>query len=349
MRTHHHDQGPINMNVRDQTTASTSQGSFAASGQQSSLQGTARRATRRVERKVLEKVDAERLARGLGWFSVGLGMAELLMPGAVARIAGGRGKHTGLLRLYGLREIASGLMIFSQGRRPAAGVWSRVAGDAVDLATLGLAFLTPSTNKAGVTFAAANVLGVTALDVICAQQLSREAGKMTDDGAIRTRRSISINRPREEVYRYWRDFQNLPRFMYHLESVQVLDERRSHWIAKAPAGKRVEWDSEITAERPDEMIAWRSLEGADVYNAGSVEFESRPGGRGTIVRVEVEYRPPGGVAGTAFAMLFNESPEQQIYDDLRRFKQMLEIGEIVRSDASQEGTGGMKPHPARPA
>jgi uncharacterized membrane protein len=337
------------MNVRDRTTATGSQGSWTSSRTGSALQGTAQRATQQLERTVLEKVSAERLARGLGWFSVGIGLAELLLPGAVARLAGGHGKHTGLLRLYGLRELASGTMIFSQGRRPAAGVWSRVAGDAIDLATLGVAFLMPSTNKAGVTFAAANVLGVTALDVICAQELSREAGKMTDDGAIRTRRSIAINRPREELYRYWRDFQNLPRFMYHLESVQPLDDRRSHWVTKGPAGRRVEWDSEITSERPNEMISWRSLEGAEVYNAGSVEFEQRPGGRGTIVRVELEYRPPGGIAGTAFAMLFNASPEQQIYDDLHRFKQIMETGEVVRSDAAPEGTGGMKPHAAQPA
>jgi uncharacterized membrane protein len=336
------------MNVRDRTPATRSQGSWASSQTGSALQGTAQRATRQLERTVLDKVSAERLARGLGWFSVGLGLAELLLPGVVARLAGGHGKHTGLIRLYGLRELASGTMIFSQGRRPAAGVWSRVAGDAIDLATLGVAFLTPSTNKAGVTFAAANVLGVTALDVICAQELSREAGKMTDDGAIRTRRSIAINRPREELYRYWREFENLPKFMYHLESVQPLDDRRSHWVTKGPGGKRIEWDSEITSERPNEMMSWRSLEGADVYNAGSVEFEQRPGGRGTIVRVELEYRPPGGIAGTAFAMLFNQSPEQQIYDDLRRFKQMMEIGEVVRSDASPEGTGGMKPHAAQP-
>jgi uncharacterized membrane protein len=337
------------MNVRDRTTATGSQGSWTSPRTGSALQGTAQRATQQLERTVLEKVSAERLARGLGWFSVGLGLAELLLPGAVAKLAGGRGKHTGLIRLYGVRELASGAMIFSQGRRPAAGVWSRVAGDAIDLATLGVAFLTPSTNKAGVTFAAANVLGVTALDVICAQELSRQAGTMTDDGAIRTRRSIAINRPREELYRYWRDFQNLPKFMYHLESVQLLDDRRSHWVTKGPAGRRVEWDSEITGERPNEMISWRSLEGADVYNAGSVEFEQRPAGRGTIVRVELEYRPPGGIAGTAFAMLFNESPEQQIYDDLRRFKQIMEIGEVVRSDAASEGTGGMKPRAAQPA
>jgi len=336
------------MNVRDRMTATGSQGTSQSSKTVSALQGTVQRSRQQLERTVLEKVSAERLAKGLGWFSVGLGLAELLMPGAVARLAGGRGRHTGLIRLYGLRELAAGAMIFSQGRKPAAGVWSRVAGDAMDLATLGVAFLIPSTNKAGVTFATANVLGVTALDVICAQELSRQAGKMTDDGAIRMRRSIAINRPREELYRYWREFQNLPNFMYHLESVQQLDDQRSHWVAKGPAGKRVEWDSEITSERPNEAISWRSLEGADVYNAGSVEFEQRPGGRGSIVRVDLEYRPPGGVAGTAFAMLFNQSPEQQVYDDLHRFKQIMEVGEVVRSDATPEGFGGIKPHAGQP-
>lgn len=336
------------MNVIDSITSDETRGGPASSRDAPPLQGATRRMTRHAERAVLKRVDAERLARGLAWFSISVGIAELVAPRIVARLAGGHGRHTGLLRLYGLREIASGLMIFSQGRKPAAGVWSRVAGDAMDLATLGLAYLLPSTNKAGVAFAAANVLGVTALDVICAQQLSREAGKMTGDGAIRTRRSVVINRPRAELYRYWREVENLPHFMHHLEAVQALDERRSHWVTKAPAGKRVEWDAEVVAERENEMIAWRSLPGADVYNAGTVEFEERPAGRGTIVRVELEYRPPGGVAGAAFAMLFNQAPEQQIYDDLHRFKQLMEIGEIVRSDAAPEGIGGMKPRPGRP-
>lgn len=303
----------------------------------------------KLEQRVLARVSAEKLARGLGWFSIGLGLAQLLAPRAVARLAGGQGRHTGLIRLYGLREIASGLMIFSQGRMPANGMWSRVAGDALDLATLGAAYLAPSTNKAGVTFATANVIGVTALDVIAARELSRQSGKMTDDGAIRTRRSIAINRPVEELYRCWRDFSNLPRFMYHLQSVTVMDDRRSHWVTQGAAGKTVAWDAEITIDQPNQCIGWRSLEGADVYNAGTVEFERRPGNRGSIVRVEVAYRPPGGIAGSAIAMLLNRSPEQQIYDDLRRFKQVMEIGEVVRSDASREGAGGLAPHPAQPS
>ena len=239
-------------------------------------------------------------------------------------------------------------MIFSQGKRPAAGVWSRVAGDAMDLATLGVAALSPGTSKAGVAFATVGVATVTAVDVMCAQALSREEGSMTEGGAIRVKRSVVINRPAEEIYRYWRDLENLPRFMYHLESVQQTGGNRSHWVTTGPGGKRIEWDSEVTEDRPNESIAWRSLEGADVYNAGSVRFEPRPEGRGTIVRVEMEYYPPAGAAGAAVAMLFNKAPQQQIYDDLRRLKQVLETGEIVRSDGSPEGSGQVMQHPGQP-
>jgi uncharacterized membrane protein len=300
------------------------------------------------EKTGLKEIGAERVARGLGWFSIGLGLAELLVPRAVARLCGGDGRHTGLIRMYGVREIAAGLMIFAQGRKPAAAIWSRVAGDALDLATLAAAAVHPRTNKAGVTFATANVLAVTAIDIMCAQELSREKGSMSESGAIRVKRSTVINRSPEEIYKFWREIENLPKFMYHLESVQRTGEGRSHWVTRGPAGKRVEWDSEITEDRPNERLAWRSLEGSDVYNAGSVQFEARPGGRGTIVRVDMEYYPPGGVAGTAVAMLFNESPEQQIFDDLNRLKQVLETGEVVRSDGSPEGAGQVLQRPARP-
>lgn len=335
------------MNVTDLVSRSGMlQGSRAPSPQ--SAVNLHQRGAQVWQQSRLKDIGAERIARGLGWFSIGLGLAELLAPRAIARLCGGQGRHTGLIRLYGLREIAAGLMIFSGGRKPAAGLWARVAGDALDLATLGVSALSPRTNKAGVVFAAANVVGVGALDLMCAQQISMEKGSMSEHGAIRVKRSTVINRPAEEIYRYWRELENLPRFMYHLQSVQKTGERRSHWVSRAPGGQTVEWDSEIVEDRPNELIAWRSLEGADVYNAGSVRFERRPGGRGTIVRVEMEYYPPGGVAGAALAMLFNESPEQQVYDDLKRLKQVLETGEVVRSDGSPEGAGQVMQRPAQP-
>ena len=144
--------------------------------------------------------------------------------------------------------------------------------------------------------------------------------------------AVTIEAPAAELYRFWRSFENLPRFMTHLESVTTSGDKRSHWVAKAPMGTTVEWDAEITEERENELIAWRSLPGGDVDSSGSVRFSSAPGGRGTIVRVALEYAPPGGAAGAAVAKLFGEEPSQQIEDDLRRFKQLMEAGEIPTTE-----------------
>ena len=142
---------------------------------------------------------------------------------------------------------------------------------------------------------------------------------------IRVERSITVNRPQEEVYRFWRQLENLPRFMDHLESVTVLDEERSHWVAKAPAGTKVEWDASIQDEIENELIVWRSLPGSDIDNAGSVHFI--PAAEGTEVRVVLSYDPPAGKVGAAVAKLLGEEPEQQIEEDLRRFKQVVEAAE----------------------
>jgi len=290
----------------------------------------------------LPSASAKRLAKGLGWFSIGLGLAELLAPRAIANISGVSNTRTGLIRLYGLRELASGIAIFTQ-EKPAAGVWSRVAGDALDLASLGVAASSPNSNKGRVAFATVNVLAVTALDVICAKQLS------TGNPGIHAKGTCIVNRPPDEVYTFWRNFQNLPRFMRHLESVEDLGDGRSHWTAKGPAGMSVEWDATIIADVPGEVITWRSLENSDVDNAGAVRFERAPGGRGTIVKVNIQYNPIGGVIGSAVAKLFGEEPEQQLDDDLRRFKQVLEVGEVVVSEGTLMGTGYMEQRPARPA
>ena len=290
----------------------------------------------------MPKSNAKRLARGLGWFSIGLGLTELLAPRAIAKISGVSNKHTGLIRLYGLREIAAGVTIFSQ-QRPAAGMWSRVAGDALDLASLGMAFTAPEANRGRVAFATANVLAVTALDLIAAKQLS------TGNEGIHAKAHCIVNKSPDEVYRFWRSFENLPRFMKHLESVEDLGDGRSRWKAKGPAGTKVEWEATIIADVPGEVITWRSLENSDVDNAGAVRFEKAPGGRGTIVKVNIQYNPPAGVIGATVAKLFGEEPEQQLDDDLRRFKQVLEVGEVVVSDATLMGTGYFAQRPARPA
>jgi uncharacterized membrane protein len=292
-------------------------------------------------------MNAEKLARGLAWFSIGLGLAEVLAPRGVARIAGLRGNQTGLIRLFGLREIASGIGIFMQGKRPAAAVWSRVAGDALDLAALGAAFTSPDSKKGRLVFATTNVLGVTALDVLCAQQLSSNHSS-TEGGNTKVKKSIIINGSPEELYRFWRELENLPRIMNQLESVRETGDKRSHWVAKAPAGETVEWDAEITEDRANERIAWRSVEGSEVENSGSVEFETAPGGRGTIVSVEIEYNPPGGALGAALAKLFGKDPGQQAAEALRCFKQVMEVGEVVVSDGTVWDNGLLTQRPAQP-
>jgi uncharacterized membrane protein len=298
-----------------------------------------------------------RRASGLGWFSIGLGLAELLAPRGLARMIGVRDdeRTCNTMRALGLREIAGGVGILMRPE-PSPWVWARFAGDVMDLALLGDSFIRKADDRSRLGTATAAVAAVTLLDAVTARQLGRDGPDGSERGAERAiaradaRRgvfvahSITVNRPREEVYRFWHDFQNLPRFMAHLESVDV-HGRQSHWCAKAPAGMSVEWDAEMIEDVPNERIAWRSLEGAEIPNEGSVQFFDAPGGRGTEIVVELRYRPPGGRLAATFAKLFGEEPNQQIRGDLRRFKQVMELGEVVHSDASIHR--GM--HPAQPS
>ena len=145
---------------------------------------------------------------------------------------------------------------------------------------------------------------------------------------IRVDRTVTVYRPAAELYRYWRNFENLPRIMRHVESVKVLDEFRSHWTVQGPAGTHFEWEAEIHNEKENELIAWRSLDG-DVNHAGSVLFRPTPTGRGTEVRVELRYEPPAGALGAAIARLFGEEPGQQVVEDLLRFKRAMEASAVA--------------------
>lgn len=156
---------------------------------------------------------------------------------------------------------------------------------------------------------------------------------------IHVEHSVTINKSPQELYRYWRDFNNLPKLMDHLESVTVQDEKRSHWMAKAPAGYKVEWDAEIINDEPDKLIAWRSLADASVSNSGSVRFVAAPGDRGTEVHVVLDYIPPAGRVGWLIAKLFGEEPKQQVQEDLRRFKQFMETGEVPTIQGQPAGGG----------
>ena len=274
----------------------------------------------------------EQLSNSLGWFSIGLGVAELIAPQAVARMIGVRpdAQAVSILRAYGARELANGVAILSEPDR-AGWIWGRVGGDAVDLLTLAQA---EKTHPGRTLAASIAVLGVTAVDVYCARQLSDGASSFFHRGEVaevQVTEAITINRPIEEVYGFWHNFGNFPRFMRHIESVDVTG-RQSHWRAKGPAGVTVEWDAELLEDVENERISWRSLENSDVEHHGSVHFAHAPGSRGTEIRVHLHYSPPAGRLGRGIAWLLGSDPESQIREDLKRVKQILETGEVVLSD-----------------
>ena len=310
------------------------------------------------------------IARGLGLFSMGLGLCQLLAPREFDRLIGVRpdGDTETTTRAIGLRELgaAAGLLA---APRTAMFMWMRVAGDLMDLALLGRAVRSRDNKQERVGQAMASVVGITALDVLASVAVTRHGQRNghgstaeatgsttlavattgTSGGSRRVIKSITVDRPRADLYAYWRDFTNLPGFMHHLESVEVLegDGRLSRWRAKAPLGTTVEWEAEITDEIQDERISWRSIEGSQVHNSGTVSFRDAAVGRGTIVHVELEYDPPGGPLGVAIAKLTGEEPETQTSADLRRFKQVMELGEVVVSDASIGGRR-LRQRPAQP-
>ncbi len=191
---------------------------------------------------------------------------------------------------------------------------------------------------AGANYAVRGITGERSLLQLVGLQ-KEEAGSVPYGEGIKIRRSVTIDKSPEELYRFWHNFGNLPRFMKHVESVRVIDERHSHWAVKAPAGRTVEWDAEIITDRPGEIIGWRTTGGA-VDHAGSVRFERAPGDRGTYVRVQLQYNPPAGKLGSVIAKLFGEEPDQQIKEDLARFKELMEVGEIPTTDGQPSGRAG---------
>jgi uncharacterized membrane protein len=158
------------------------------------------------------------------------------------------------------------------------------------------------------------------------------------DKGIRVEKTVTIqNKSVEELYQFWHNFENLPTFMKHLKSVTVVDGTRSHWVANAPLGNSVEWDADIITDRANQLITWTSVPGSDVDNSGFVRFTAAPEGRGTEVKVVIEYNVPGGAVTAAIAKVFGENPEQQVGDDLRRFKMLMETGELAISQGQSSG------------
>jgi hypothetical protein len=269
---------------------------------------------------VLPPHASESLAVGLGWFSLALGAAELAAPEHVARLIGvtPTERRMATLRSYGAREVGSGLAILVQPHR-STWLWSRVAGDLLDLATLGTAMTSPATDRRRAVLATAAVLGVTALDVLCAQQLRHQeqeddqtlsdrrpalgsAAMRRKGSRVRVHEAMTINAPIERVEERWANLESMP------ESLRTLNQQ---------------------TDGPDERAI--------------VEFRQAPGGRGTEVRIEIEYTPRAGALGAQLARLVGGDPAGQVREDLRRFKQLVETGEVVLSE------GPALWRPARPA
>jgi uncharacterized membrane protein len=284
----------------------------------------------------------------LAWLSIGIGVAEVIAPRKVAELAGipRRDTRPGLLRAFGIREIASGVGILTRPQ-PAGWLWGRVAGDVLDLSYVTSALGSRRANRKRVVTATAAVLGVTALDVMCGQQLTRQTGDgryRSANGATHAIKSIMVNCSPEEAYSFWHNVENFPKFMKHVVSVRITGENRTHWRVRGPGGKTVNWDAEIFKDEPNSLIAWRTVDPCDVRHSGAVRFQPAPGDRGTMIKVQFKYEPPGGKVAETLAKIFHQDPGSQIEDDLRAFKQIMETGEVVKSDASIYP--GM--HPAQP-
>ena len=275
------------------------------------------------------------LSRGLGLFSVGLGLAELAVPRVLARAIGvdPHGRTSTTIRALGARELVNGLGILLRPRASLP-LWARVAGDAIDLAFLAWAFGAKRTSTQRLVGAIASVAGVAALDVIA----SRGTAKAERDAERPVTRSITIYKPTADVYAFWRDFEQLPRAMSYLESVVDLGGGRSRFTAKLPKGS-ASWETEIIEDLPGERLEWRTVRGATLPNRGCVTFRPVLGGSATEVTLEMQI----GRGGAAALAALIAGP--QMMGDLRRVKQVLETGEVVRSDASIHAG----PHAARPS
>lgn len=283
------------------------------------------------------------LVKGLGGASLGLGLSEVLAPAKVAALAGvdANGRTRPVIRALGLRECGhAAALLFG----PSKLVWTRVAGDALDLALLGVGAANQNgARRRRTAVSAAALVGIAAADLYAALRTTGNRGRHANGSPHRTvRAAITVRQKPEEVYRFWRDLENLPSFMYHLESVTAEADGRTRWVARAAAGQSVQWDAQITEDEAGKRIAWQSLPGSSIENSGSVEFTPAPGDRGTEVRVTIGYRLPGGVLGKAVGTLFGESADQQVNDDLRRFKQLIETGQVMRTDGSPEGTSAAR-------
>jgi uncharacterized membrane protein len=309
--------------------------------------------------KTGERLGRDRLVRALGCASAIVGARLLLAPRAAVEAIGvdDAPGHRTAAALAGVRNLAAaaGLLL----RPSPASLWTRVGGDVMDMALLGLAARrsglidlirknTDSGRAARAAVAAAALAAMTGVDLYAAITRSRPTT------TLRLTSSVTVAVPAVRAYELWRLLEGLPTFLAHIDEVRVTGPDTSHWRASAPFGAAVEWDAQIVDDAPGERLAWVSLAGGDVSSAGEVRFSRAPGGRGTEIHVTLYYRISGARAAAALARYFGEHPAQLLDHELRRFKQVAETGEVVRSEGAPGGKRGsgarreFPQHPARP-
>lgn len=266
-----------------------------------------------------------RPAKMIGWISIGFGIAKVIWPRKVSR-------YTGASRARGLRDIAIGAAILNS-QSPGRWMKARVASDAADLASLGKSWSSANGNKAALTVATASAAAIAATNYYYARQYRT----VPDTSRVAIDAVMAVNRSPQECYEFWRKLENHPRFMPHMQSVETTGERTSHWKMKAPASKPLEWDSDLTEDTPGESLQWKST-GGDLENSGSVRFEPRRSGPGTIVRLQMEFDPPA--PGASIPGLVKYFSERKVKEDLRRFKNLMEAGEIPTTQGQTSGRLG---------
>ncbi|MGI8448964.1 MAG: SRPBCC family protein [Streptosporangiaceae bacterium] len=323
-----------------------SRSSPPGAGQDVPVQSTSLPASQPAGRQQPAGRTRDPLTRGLGWASAGLGLPQLVAPRWFNRAIGvGEGtKHQATTAIVGVRELAAAAALLTS--ESPVWLWARVVGDLMDLGLLGAALASHDRRGMGRTVAAtAAVAGITGADLYAAVTRSQ---RKTEMGLTA---SVTVVKSPQEAYDQWRQLESLPLFMAHLDEVRPTGNGTTHWRASAPFGRSVEWDAEIIEDVAGERIAWRSVGDPDVPNDGEVRFRAAPGGRGTEIHVTLRYWVPGGKLGAAVARYFGEDPHQQLDDDLRRFKQIVETGEVVRSEGAPGGKRARREfpqHPARP-
>jgi uncharacterized membrane protein len=238
--------------------------------------------------------------------------------------------------MVGVRELVSGIGLLTQENKT-PWLWSRILGDTMDLTLLGRAALSGRRGNGRVLGATAVIAAITAADVatsIRQTALRREESNRAD---AYVEKSVVVNKSAQECFAFWRELSNLPKFMSSVESVTPLDDQRMHWVMKGPRGARLEWDTEISVDRPGDRLAWHSIQGSPIHHAAVVRFDRAPRDRGTIIRAHMHFQPPAGRFGLALAKLLGHDPGFAMQEDLRRFKQLMETGELPTTNGQPGG------------